>query len=299
VVETVLPVPQIAREGWLFAYVLSDGGYMQVRHLELRRADESTLSVIARYLAFIGWALLAVSACVGVLRRSERTGLQLIAVALGALIAAGALTPQPHFAAWVQWSEAATAPLVKGVVDGLSAPARWWRARDTQPRAVAEVGDPSSPPVARTDTEAASSADGGQTPAAKMASKPSSSDPGASAPARRASQAGPDARGELPMSEALLQRNAWTLRDGTGHLLAFMALALVSTLAWSTVGAHRVMLGAFAVSISIQALQGMLITRDADLADFAFDSLGIAIGTALAAMGLALARKLRGGRAQA
>jgi VanZ family protein len=86
--------------------------------------------------------------------------------------------------------------------------------------------------------------------------------------------------------EASVKRQYWKPEienlDKWEHLAMFFILAVLASLAYRQHLALKIFFTLVLLSICEQVLQSLSITRDADVADFSFDLLGVTLGSLFA-----------------
>lgn len=278
--DGLMPVASSAAELRVLAYVLADDGIGQMRGLTVESAMERPLFALTRVLLWTGWVLLALAAMRYALRFRARLYAGLIVLSLGFVITLAGVTPQPLMAEMVKSISFSTQDLLADAGDQLS------ELRHTAPgtspfgEAEPQASDPSE-----RDARPASSHLGPDGIAAHQ-----SVDEETDGASKYEERGTPAAR-----TAARPPRTYWvpafSLIDKVGHLGAFMLLTLLGAYAWPTLAWWRLAGCMIALSGSIQLVQFQLVTREADLLDFAADSLGVCVGALCRSAALALRRR--------
>ncbi|MBT6275558.1 MAG: hypothetical protein HOI95_15660, partial [Chromatiales bacterium] len=250
-IHYTLPVTKDIKSMWLFAYVLSDSqARLNLRALSVHRAHEKLLFKIANYLLIGLWAFAGIAWTAWATRRAQRSFGRYLSIAAAAVVICAGVVPHPHLARGLQWTDSTVASVsttVALVWVELTTPYTTPQTQPSihpQPESVAEDEQSSGTPSRSEPTR----------PEAAQASQPEK------APPPRQPQ-GP-----------------WSYADRSGHAVAFAVLTCISLLAWPAERLTATLLAVLLVSISIQTLQTLIITRDADSLDLALDFMGIVFG---------------------
>ena len=265
----------------LFASALS--GHFFVRNLSLDGVEERWVFKCLRYVACVAWACVWLWVALRLASSKPFGWLKLLAVSLASLFMLVGLVPQPHL--------------------NESLKALWFGAQDVwhlvqdEKFDVATTLDVDSDEVAHT-TDVEDTRDTGLTRVSEGAVGP----PGASqlirceegavhdesTDATKASAMSPAATG-VPSRvavEASVKRQYWKPEienlDKWEHLAMFFILAVLASLAYRQHLALKIFFTLVLLSICEQVLQSLSITRDADVADFSFDLLGVTLGSLFA-----------------
>ncbi|NKC13480.1 MAG: hypothetical protein GKR94_15190 [Gammaproteobacteria bacterium] len=265
--EYVWPVAAQAQSIRLFAYILSDPqAVLTARNLTVRRAQERGLYKAASYALWAAWAILLLAWLITLVRVSHRQPgwyrwpCYVSLLSAVAIIGAG-ITPHPHLGNSLGWGQArlmaAAYQLDTWLVDLTSA-------EDT---AAAQAEASGAQELATADVAKAAPSDGQSTHSADQNPRhPVAKTSSATAAAARWR--------ELPEQPAPTPPKA----DRLGHALVFTFLSIIALLGWHKTPTSAVLGCVVLTSISVQTLQNLIITRDAELLDLTFDLAGIALG---------------------
>ncbi len=283
----VVPLSPDIRTFWLLAYTAAASGTLWVRDIRIDAVAQRGVFTAADLLLVLAWAGCALWVAVAIVRAGWRSPLRLASLAMAGVIVGFGVAPQPL-------ARDTLVSVFFGVQDFLQDRAE--QAADwLQPEAPAAAHPPGGAASRRTD---GAPENGAGSPGGGSAADGSRSSESAADGARAADTALP-----RPLPGARPQRSYWQppfLRsDKNLHVLGFGAFALVTVLAWRQ---HRLAVAVCAlatVSVALQALQALTVTREADLVDLAHDLLGIGLGwlagwILLAALRQARGRALRG-----
>lgn len=285
--QAVIAVPDPAGAMILFLYNAGAEGRLWVRDIAIDGAAESGLGRTLRYGLAAAWAVLVLSAAVLVLRRG-RSRLRWAVVALGGLILASTLAPQPGLA---QLMVETGRTVLRTVETGV---------------AMVSPDTPAPETVQGREPDPAGPGEGPQGPEAPSGGLP--------LPDAGDFQPGDDAgpRAEPPSREAVIaerveRRARWVAAafqavshwlglgaSHMGHIAAYGALAVLCLMASGGPGGAGVAaIGGylFAAAVSTEVMQSFVTTRGSDVADLVFNVVGIALGLTLAMTGRWLRRR--------
>ena len=266
VVDVVAPLTPDAERVWLFAFVLSDSGFMEVRDLSVKVAIPDTTMDFLKWISGLLWLIVALLVTTAVVRDKAARAFRVVPLVVGASIVAGGITPQPYLAHAIDLtlhSAERGADVVRSVWTDLTSPASHSRKAE--------------------DTDAQRT--GGDSPKARdLTSRPGEDE--------TTTQIDEEAETSKTVEDAppqADQRRAPPVPKGGGflssdliaHFGAFALLSLLCFSAWPNCPMYRIAAALALMSLTIQLMQFIPITREPDLEDAMADWVGIALGCSL------------------
>ena len=256
----VLPVHEAAAIMRVYLFVGARSGRLWARGIVLEPMAEIPGAATARAGLLALWVLVGLWAAAPMLvQAARRPGVALVLV-VGAGIAAGTLTPQPHLSR-ILGSVAGDLRAVLFPVDDDPPVA------DAARPATEQAGAAGSQPEARTDA--------GEKPAAPDAQTRDGTAADAAPSARPAGAARPGGRAAV-----------WPRMDSTdrAHLFAFTLLGFLVGWVYRAPAPATAVAFALLVAVIGEVLQYFTPSRDSEASDLLFNLLGTGIGLALAAL---------------
>jgi VanZ family protein len=261
--ERVIPVSPNAGMMRLVAFVGADSGRMSLKQLSIvpvrptAAARAAGVGLALLWLAAIGWIVTPL------LQRRNRSLGRLVVMLGGAAILLGGLAPQPQLGQVVRGT-------ISTVEQGLQ------RLESSVERAAPEHPARPTPPP-----------EGAAPEAEQERAGPDGEKAAETAPSRERA-AGQRAAPRLSPSGRRLSG-----AEHAGHFVAFMVLALLASAAYGRRSIGLVTVGLLLLALCGETLQHFSITRDAELADLAYNFGGVAAGATLSVVLFALSAALR------
>ena len=237
--------------------VAAESGRLFVRELYADSVYEHRAFTALRYIAAVAWTGFAAWCVLLALRSWDRSFARLTTILFAACVVVAGLIPQPHL--------------------NNSLKSTWMAAQDLWFAVSEQIDTQVETPPTHTTTNTASGT-GRIIPTSPSGSRADTAPVGENV--TRAQDAGANAQA-LPAS-----RNYWIPEienlDKKEHFLAYAVLALLASLAYRSVPALFPYLGIVLLATSVQLIQSLTVTRDADITDLGFDFLGITLFSLLA-----------------
>lgn len=258
-----LPLPLEVREVVLLAFNAAANGSMWLRNVRIQVIEERTVVSLARIGLIAAWLVLGLLIVVRLVR-TQATVLRITALAMALAILGFGLAPQPHASQLLVSAFYGIQDLLRGDLGDQAA---------TSPTA------PPSPPVS--DPEPAKLQD---QPQRSNARSPAATE------APSSSSIAPRQATRIATSERTYWRPSFLRSDKNLHVIGFALFAMVMAVAWRQ-RLPMAMAGTIGLSLTLQVLQSLTVTREPDLVDLAHDFVGIAVGMVVAVV--ALGQKFR------
>ena len=242
----------------LFAYVLSDpNAVLELSDFTISAAHQRLTFTVLDFLIVSMWVAIALVWLSRLIQIAAWKLLRLLSIAAGTVLLVGGTDPHPHLANSLEWTQSqlrAAPQAVQGFWDSLTSPY-------TKTSSPTENTERTTPLQASGEQAGESRND---KPPANTGERPTSSKP-------------PPAKPPPPRQPAPTPEGA----DGPAHLIAFLVLTCIALVAWGREREQAVLVGVICLSLSIQTLQTLVTTREADAMDLALDFTGIALGALL------------------
>jgi hypothetical protein len=275
----LMPISADATRVSVIPYLLADTGFSEFRNLSISGAKQSTLYNAAFGLISLAWILATTSAAYFLVSASRNRIRGAITIALGGVLVAAGIAPQPHLHDTLKILSFKTQDTIAQGGDSLAQMADALERLTVDPvdeNAAGELADATSDPgdedfSARTETSHNDD------------TVPRDLDSDENKDMTAVDATATDAKPVTPATKPV--RSYWQPKlphsDKIAHSVAFAVLTMFACWAWLPIRAWRVLLGVATVSGSIQVLQYLQISREPDLLDFAADSLGAVFGLVL------------------
>ena len=267
--SAVIPIPDGIRSSWLVAFAIGKHGVLRLAEIQVAALAERGWVKRARVALAVAWMAFAAA----VLWRLALAPGHLLGRVLTLTAAVGVTTaataPQPH--------------LNNLVVDGQNQAIEAAQALRSLPDLLVRSHSP------QTSSSSPTRVSGRSADTSETEAESSSTDEDRAGEAKRTANRNVKEKSTGPNSGSLPKlRPPTSVSDKVGHLFAFTVLGFLAGLTYSRVSLWLVSATLFSLSGLIQIAQHLSVTREPDLADLAFDVLGIALGTAASAICLRL-----------
>jgi hypothetical protein len=274
--EAVIPIAEDTEYVWLFVYILSHAGNLDVDSISASAVEETLGLKVLRGMLVAAWALAIVWAVMLVLASRVAPSARMpdhapsiwhvktvraLAAAIALTIVVGGVLPHPHLARAVGSTKEVLGAWTNTGAGTLRDALTWVRNIGR-----ADVSEPSTADALLKDGP--DTLNGGADDLTRDEQNAATSDTAEDAetpPAKKEAQA------RIPSAQTAGQ-------SSYAHFGAFLVLAMISALGWRQARKYQVVCALVVLSASVQMMQVVPVTREPELLDAAFDWLGIACG---------------------
>ena len=266
VVDMVAPLTQDAERVWLFAFVLSDTGFMEVRDLSVRAAVPDTTADFLKWTSGVLWLVVALLVAIAVVQDTTARPRRIIPLIVGASIVVGGITPQPHLARTIDLT-------LHTAEKGVSAARMTWTNLTTPGNVLTSTEESNAHLPEGVSSEAPDITAGSREheTTQRKEQEPESPETTDDAPHQPEQQRAPP----VPKPGGFFGR------DLVAHFAAFALLSVLCFSAWQNRPMYRVAAALALISLAIQLMQVIPVTREPDIQDAMADWVGIALGCSL------------------
>lgn len=260
-VSQVIPVHADTKVMELIAYTAAQSGTLGLRAVRVDSVKETALFAGVRTILILAWVLAGVWVAYVLSSRQLRSPLRVASLASAAVIVAAGMVPQPHLNDALKRMLYGTQDMLFAAIDS---------ARQIAEGAEHDGGADRGAVTATPDAGPTTTGE------AVFEETHSGFTPGSAA------VESPELHVDGDRNHSRYWAPDWQDLDKKEHLAAFFALGLLAGFAYRQYAPVRVLLSLAVLAGSIQAMQGLSITREPALGDLGYDLAGAALGAGMA-----------------